>query len=132
MCRGSCAEGESDEPEDTVAGTLQTHARDVADFIHQNIRSPPVLLGHSFGGLIIQYYISNLGNNQLKENLSLELRGVVLVCSVPPSGNSGLVWRYLILKPIAAFKHRLGLLLHCTDLDFAELYLGNVIHHPSL
>ncbi|GAU42241.1 hypothetical protein TSUD_351510 [Trifolium subterraneum] len=104
MCRGSCAEGESDEPEDTVAGTLQTHARDVADFIHQNIRSPPVLLGHSFGGLIIQYYISNLGNNQLKENLSLELRGVVLVCSVPPSGNSGLVWRYLILKPIAAFK----------------------------
>ncbi|KAK2359337.1 alpha/beta-Hydrolases superfamily protein [Trifolium repens] len=96
-------QGESDEPEDTVAGTLQTHAGDVADFIHQNITAPPVLLGHSFGGLIIQYYISNLGNNKLKENLYPELRGAVLVCSVPPSGNSGLVWRYLISKPIAAF-----------------------------
>jgi triacylglycerol esterase/lipase EstA (alpha/beta hydrolase family) len=45
--------------------------RDVADFIHRNIRSPPVLLGHSFGGLIIQYYISNLGNNKLKGTLLL-------------------------------------------------------------
>ncbi|XP_012567997.2 uncharacterized protein [Cicer arietinum] len=97
-------QGESDQPADTVAGTLQTHARDVADFIHQNIRSPPVLLGHSFGGLIIQYYISNLGNDKLKENLYPELRGAALVCSVPPSGNSGLVWRYLFSKPIAAFK----------------------------
>ncbi|GKU97581.1 hypothetical protein SLEP1_g10713 [Rubroshorea leprosula] len=32
------------------------------------------------------------------------LLGAVLVCSVPPSGNSGLVWRYLFSKPIAAFK----------------------------
>lgn len=97
-------QGESDEPEDSVAGTLETHARDVADFIYRNIQSPPILLGHSFGGLIIQYYISNLGNDKLKENLYPELRGAVLVCSVPPTGNSGLVWRYLISKPIAAFK----------------------------
>ncbi|XP_058736267.1 uncharacterized protein LOC131608753 [Vicia villosa] len=97
-------QGESDEPKDKVAGTLQTHARDVADFIHRNIGSPPVLLGHSFGGLIIQYYISNLGNGRLKENLYPELIGAVLVCSVPPSGNSGLVWRYLFSKPVAAFK----------------------------
>nr|AFK45210.1 unknown [Lotus japonicus] len=97
-------QGESDVPADSVAGTLQTHARDVADFIHQQVRSPPVLLGHSFGGLIIQYYISSLGSNGLKENLYPKLRGAVLVCSVPPSGNSGLVWRYLFSKPIAAFK----------------------------
>ncbi|KAL5096022.1 hypothetical protein RYX36_000349 [Vicia faba] len=97
-------QGESDEPNDTVAGTLQTHARDVADFIHQNIQSPPVLIGHSFGGLIVQYYISSLGNDKLKENLYQELRGAVLVCSVPPSGNGGLVWRYLFSKPVAAFK----------------------------
>ncbi|KAI5432395.1 uncharacterized protein LOC127128727 [Lathyrus oleraceus] len=97
-------QGESDEPVDSVAGTLQTHARDVADFIHRNVQSPPVLLGHSFGGLIVQYYISNLGNDRFKENLYPELIGAVLVCSVPPSGNSGLVWRYLFSKPVAAFK----------------------------
>ncbi|KAJ1443241.1 Alpha/Beta hydrolase fold [Sesbania bispinosa] len=97
-------QGESDAPADSVAGTLQTHARDVANFIDQKIKSPPVLLGHSFGGLIIQYYISNLGSDKLKENLYPKLRGAVLACSVPPSGNSGLVWRYLFSNPIAAFK----------------------------
>lgn len=31
--------------------------------------SPPVLLGHSFGGLILQYYIANLKNNQASGKL---------------------------------------------------------------
>ncbi|XP_027928315.1 uncharacterized protein LOC114185028 isoform X2 [Vigna unguiculata] len=96
-------QGESDAPADSVAGTLQTHARDVADFICRNIRSPPVLVGHSFGGLIIQYYISNLGSDNLKD-LFPQLKGAGLVCSVPPSGNSGIVWRYILSKPITAFK----------------------------
>ncbi|KAF2313781.1 hypothetical protein GH714_013362 [Hevea brasiliensis] len=38
------------------------------------------------------------------QKLYPDLAGAVLVCSVPPSGNSGLVWRYLFSKPIAAFK----------------------------
>lgn len=65
-----------------------------------------MLLGHSFGGLIIQYYIANVKNNQAIEMESFypKLTGAALVCSVPPSGNSGLVWRYLFSKPIAAFK----------------------------
>ncbi|EOY04180.1 Alpha/beta-Hydrolases superfamily protein [Theobroma cacao] len=100
------AQGESDAPSGTVAGSLQTHAGDVADFIQRNLSSPPVLLGHSFGGLIIQYYIANMRNEQSFEMDTLypKLTGAVLVCSVPPSGNSGLVWRYLFTKPIAAFK----------------------------
>ncbi|KAK8588634.1 hypothetical protein V6N13_087541 [Hibiscus sabdariffa] len=99
-------QGESDAPSGTVAGTLQTHAGDVADFIERNLRLPPVLLGHSFGGLIIQYYIANMRHKPLPEmqNLYPKLKGAALICSVPPSGNSGLVWRYLFSKPIAAFK----------------------------
>nr|XP_009766831.1 PREDICTED: uncharacterized protein LOC104218128 isoform X2 [Nicotiana sylvestris]XP_016447352.1 PREDICTED: uncharacterized protein LOC107772369 isoform X2 [Nicotiana tabacum] len=103
-------QGESDSPAAAVAGTLQTHAGDIADFIHKEIELPPVLLGHSFGGLIVQYYIANIRSEAVKgsdsENKSLlpSLAGAVLVCSVPPSGNSGLVWRYLFSKPIAAFK----------------------------
>ncbi|KAG2710698.1 hypothetical protein I3760_04G040600 [Carya illinoinensis] len=70
------------------------------------VSSPPVLLGHSFGGLIIQYYIANLKKNQALEMETFypKLAGAALVCSVPPSGNSGLVWRYVFSKPIAAFK----------------------------
>ncbi|EFH45042.1 hypothetical protein ARALYDRAFT_356158 [Arabidopsis lyrata subsp. lyrata] len=43
------------------------------------------------------------------ENAFPELSGAVLVCSVPPSGNSGLVLRYLFSKPVAAFKVTLSL-----------------------
>lgn len=63
------------------------------------------MLGHSFGGLIVQYYIACIRNKDIVgKNSPPELAGAVLVCSVPPSGNSGLVWRYLFSKPIAAFK----------------------------
>ncbi|GMN28092.1 hypothetical protein TIFTF001_001912 [Ficus carica] len=58
-------QGESDAPAGSVAGTLETHAGDISDFINRNLKSPPVLLGHSFGGLIIQYYIASLKNDQL-------------------------------------------------------------------
>ncbi|KAF8036878.1 hypothetical protein BT93_C2565 [Corymbia citriodora subsp. variegata] len=99
-------QGESDAPSAPVAGSLQTLAADVADFIDKKLSSPPVLLGHSFGGLIVQYYITNIKDEQYRERDGLfpDLAGAVLVCSVPPSGNSGIVWRYLFTKPIAAFK----------------------------
>ncbi|XP_038896062.1 phospholipase YtpA [Benincasa hispida] len=104
-------QGESDTPSASVAGTLQTHASDIADFIHRSFSTPPVLLGHSFGGLIVQYYIANSkhGDSSDAEKLFPRLTGAVLICSVPPSGNSGLVQRYLFTKPIAAFKVTLSL-----------------------
>ncbi|KAL4373552.1 uncharacterized protein [Arachis hypogaea] len=49
-------------------------------------------------------YLSFSIISPLWEATTLKLRGAILVCSVPPSGNSGLVWRYLFTKPIAAFK----------------------------
>ncbi|XP_052204269.1 uncharacterized protein LOC127809483 isoform X2 [Diospyros lotus] len=98
--------GESDAPPGPVAGSLQTHAADVANFIRKEIRLPPVMLGHSFGGLIVQYYIASIRSEQIldKESMHPDIAGAVLICSVPPSGNSGLVWRYLFSKPITAFK----------------------------
>ncbi|KAJ9173058.1 hypothetical protein P3X46_016234 [Hevea brasiliensis] len=101
-------QGESDGPAGSFAGSLETHAGDIADFIQKKLKLPPVLLGHSFGGLIIQYFIANIRNKQLIEMKKLcpypDLAGAVLVCCVPPSGNSGLVWRYLFSKPITALK----------------------------
>ncbi|KAF2933661.1 uncharacterized protein [Oryza sativa Japonica Group] len=100
------AQGESSVPPEKVAGTLETHTGDIADFIRKEVSLPPVLIGHSFGGLIVQQYISCLGGSEL---LHPKLAGAVLVCSVPPSGNSGLVWRYLLTKPVAAIKVTLSL-----------------------
>ncbi|XP_030451342.1 uncharacterized protein LOC115673340 [Syzygium oleosum] len=99
-------QGERDEPSAPVAGSLQTHAADVADFIDIKLSLPPVLIGHSFGGLVVQHYIANMRNQQCTERDGLfpDLEGAVLVCSVPPSGNSRMAWRYLFTKPIAAFK----------------------------
>ncbi|PIA33286.1 hypothetical protein AQUCO_04100010v1 [Aquilegia coerulea] len=104
-------QGESDVSSGPAAGTLQTHAMDVANFVEKEINIPPVLIGHSFGGLIVQSYISNMSNTSFSgsNNMHPELAGAILVCSVPPSGNSGLVWRYLFSKPIAAFKVTMSL-----------------------
>ncbi|KAF0931897.1 hypothetical protein E2562_007089, partial [Oryza meyeriana var. granulata] len=128
------AQGESSIPAEKVAGTLETHTGDIADFIRKEISLPPVLIGHSFGGLIVQQYISclqepykfqshicaelpiterflNYLNSKEKgsELVHPRLAGAVLVCSVPPSGNSGLVWRYLLTRPVAAVKVTLSL-----------------------
>ncbi|KAH9606500.1 hypothetical protein KSS87_016444 [Heliosperma pusillum] len=54
------AQGESDTPPGKVAGTLETHAADIAHFIKKELTSQPVLIGHSFGGLIVQYYLSSI------------------------------------------------------------------------
>ncbi|MFS8016798.1 putative alpha/beta hydrolase-1 [Helianthus anomalus] len=85
---------------------LQTHAADIADFIKNQTTLSPVLIGHSFGGLVVQYYLANL-----EKDSSGNLAGAVLICSVPPTGNSGLVWRYLFTKPVAAFKVTMSLAL---------------------
>ncbi|KAK1298500.1 hypothetical protein QJS10_CPB14g00360 [Acorus calamus] len=111
-------QGESDVPAGAnVAGSLETHASDVADYVQKEVRSPPVLFGHSFGGLIVQSYISSMSGQQMFRPSPSSgsmfthptLSGAVLICSVPPSGNSGLVWRYLMTKPIAALKVTLSL-----------------------
>ncbi|ERN03990.1 hypothetical protein AMTR_s00079p00138710 [Amborella trichopoda] len=107
-------QGESDVPTGPVAASLQTHASDVAHFIREEIGSQSVLIGHSFGGLIVQSYISNMirplkSSNSEREDSYPELAGAILICSVPPSGNSGLVWRYVFSRPAAAFKVTLSL-----------------------
>jgi len=88
-------QGESDIPSGSVAGSLQTHARDVAHFIKHNFSFPPILVGHSFGGLIVQFYLSNVSTNfdmPTRKDEGWEepyptLAAAVLVCSVPPTGN---------------------------------------------
>lgn len=105
-------QGASDPPLDPgPAGTIQSHARDIAHFISQRCQRPPVLIGHSFGGLIVQYYLSQVGTERTSSygEPYPPLGGAVLVCSVPPTGNTAVVKRFLMSKPIASIKVTLSL-----------------------
>ena len=93
-------QGASDMPPDTdaaVAGTIETHATDVASFC-ASLPAPPVLVGHSFGGLIAQRVAADIGAT------SPSLAGLALVASVPPTGNGLMVGRFLRRAPLASLK----------------------------
>ena len=66
-----------------AAGTLEQHAEDVAS-LARSLPSPPVLVGHSFGGLVVQQCVSS-------RVAAPPVAGVALLCSVPPDGNSAMV-----------------------------------------
>ena len=93
-CVSLRAHGESERPKDpkaTVAGSLERHAEDIADILEQNetlrgCERPAVLFGHSFGGLVAQ---------QCFADGRAHVSGLGLLASVPPSGNSEMVKRFL-------------------------------------
>ena len=94
-----------------VAGTLEEHAADVASFVRELEKEGQqvVLLGHSFGGLIT-----------LRAALDLDLAGLILLCSVPPSGNVGIILRSLFRAPLQAFRITWGFISRAFERD-AEL-----------
>ncbi|CAI5945695.1 unnamed protein product [Closterium sp. NIES-64] len=113
-------QGGSDVPNAPVAGTVQvrsdsaqSHAADVANVIRQLVGRPPVLVGHSFGGLIVQAYLADVANNWESSKDDgvpfAPLTGAVLACSVPPTGNMELVKRYMRTRPILSIKITLSL-----------------------
>jgi pimeloyl-ACP methyl ester carboxylesterase len=67
-----------------AAGTLEEHAADVASLARALPGGPPVLVGHSFGGLVVQQCVSARAD-------APPVAGVALLCSVPPDGNSAMV-----------------------------------------
>ena len=89
---------------------IRTHVRDLDAFLRglsdndsnclglELGENPRIaLIGHSFGGLTImkwleQYYAED---NEDSEKLGINLAGVSLLCSVPPSGNGKMTMRFL-------------------------------------
>ena len=106
------AQGESDKGNLKVSGDLKSHVADIASFVGTLAR-PPVLIAHSFGGLVAEAYATYLdskqpndgdgvnkggqkGNNSFKweSNTALpSLSGLALLSSVPPSGNKDIIIR---------------------------------------
>ena len=93
-CVSLRAHGASERPKDpkaTVAGSLERHAEDIAEILERNetlrgCERPAVLFGHSFGGLVAQ---------QCFADGRAHVSGLGLLASVPPSGNSEMVKRFL-------------------------------------
>jgi pimeloyl-ACP methyl ester carboxylesterase len=85
-------QGGSDRGDLKVSGDLESHANDLASFISSlpssTTSQPPILVGHSFGGLLVEKYASQLGQSDRPT-----IAGVALLCSVPPSGNKDIVVR---------------------------------------
>lgn len=92
-----------------VAGTLEEHAADVASFVAhlEGQGQKVILLGHSFGGLITLQAAADLKN----------LAGLILLCSVPPSGNVGIILRSLFRAPLQAFRITWGFISRSFESD---------------
>eukprot|EP00293_Proteomonas_sulcata_P001894 CAMPEP_0184327000 /NCGR_PEP_ID=MMETSP1049-20130417/142863_1 /TAXON_ID=77928 /ORGANISM="Proteomonas sulcata, Strain CCMP704" /LENGTH=368 /DNA_ID=CAMNT_0026649231 /DNA_START=246 /DNA_END=1352 /DNA_ORIENTATION=- len=87
----------SPQAEGVKSVKLQEHTEDLGAFISEVLPpgSEPVLVGHSFGGMYAQ---------KVAESGKVPLKGLAMLCSVAPSGNSGTVGRYIFSQPFLAWK----------------------------
>lgn len=69
--------------------SVKEYIEDVKQIVHE-IDGPVFIIGHSMGGFILQHYFKTLSDN---------VKGIVLLCSVPSHGLWGLVGRLLINYP---------------------------------
>lgn len=63
---------------------------------------PPVVVAHSFGGLAVMKALEE------DPKLASRLSGIVMMCSVPPSGNGRMTMRYLRRSLIDSYKITVG------------------------
>lgn len=97
-------QGNSPVPEQDckAAGTLASHAQDVADVVGALGRTP-VMVGHSFGGLILQAYLAQAAQQAESDAADFPLPpGNVFLCSSPPDKID--VMRYMRNAPLLSVK----------------------------
>eukprot|EP00892_Ulva_mutabilis_P001044 jgi/Ulvmu1/10940/UM007_0119.1 len=86
------------EERGAAAGTLLSHAADVATAI-KTLPAAPILVGHSFGGLVLQRYLT--AHRDDPEQFP-DVAGVVLMGSSPPNGTD--FTRYIVNSPVQSIK----------------------------
>ena len=112
---------------------LQSLSNKSPNNIGLNLGDDPkiVLIGHSFGGLTIMKFLEEYYSNSLltknNEDERINLAGVGLVCSVPPSGNGPMTLRYLFRSLRDSYKITVGFAMKkaIVDKDLCrELFFG--------
>ncbi|MFG1488837.1 alpha/beta hydrolase [Oceanospirillum sp. HFRX-1_2] len=88
--------GRSSSPDPTGQYSLKDYAQDLEDAIRtieQNHKQPPLLVGHSMGGMVVQRFLTqHVG------------RGAVLLCSIPPQGMMPLSIQSLWCNPFTTLE----------------------------
>ncbi|GAX28414.1 hypothetical protein FisN_4Hh395 [Fistulifera solaris] len=82
----------------------------------------PTVVCHSFGGLAVMKY--------LEQNPASKFSGIVMMCSVPPSGNGKMTMRYLKRSLIDSWKITAGFAMKrvlTNDVLCRELFFGGMI-----
>jgi pimeloyl-ACP methyl ester carboxylesterase len=82
----------------SASGTLASHAADVAEVI-RHIGKPPVLVGHSFGGLIMQRYAIEAASGSSGYP---PVRALAFLASSSPTGTD--FGRFFKRAPVMSFK----------------------------
>ncbi len=95
---------------------IDEHVHDVTDFIQHVISEggnqlKPVILSHSFGGLAVMKYLEKNLFGTSSNPVEIPLSGVVMMCSVPPSGNGRMTQRFLFRSLKDSWKITAGLAL---------------------
>lgn len=94
--------GTSPSPEPSARRIrVDEHTADLSAFLRAVVGRPAYLVGHSYGGAYVQKLLEQ-GEPAL---------GAVLLCSVPPSGNGAMVWRFLRRSPAGALRITRGFAL---------------------
>lgn len=88
--------GRSSSPDPSGQYSLKNYADDLKDAIQtieQSHKQPPLLVGHSMGGMVVQRFLS--------QHIA---RGAVLLCSIPPQGIMPLSLQSLWCNPLVALE----------------------------
>eukprot|EP00984_Skeletonema_dohrnii_P025673 scaffold14845_cov115-Skeletonema_dohrnii-CCMP3373.AAC.5 len=90
-----------------------------------------VLIGHSFGGLTIMKWLERMYGDNNDDNSNspkdINLAGVGLMCSVPPSGNGAMTMRFIRRSLVDAWKITAGFVMKKAITDKAicrDLFFG--------
>lgn len=86
---------------------INEHAQDLESFLSQlpdmvGTDEKPIIISHSFGGLAVMKYLERNPEKASK------LGGIIIMCSVPPSGNGKMTMRYLSRSLVDSWKITAG------------------------
>lgn len=98
-CHAVSLRGTSGSPCEESSVKISQHVKDLTAFVNgplaaEGSGAPPVIVGHSFGGASLLKYLE----------AGCPASAAVLLCSVPPSGNSPMTLRFLRRSPLNCWR----------------------------
>ena len=93
----------------------------------------PIVVSHSMGGVVVMKFLEKMARSKDLQPSEL-FRGIVSMCSVPPSGNSKTTMRYLRRSLVDTYKITVGFVLKkviTDDVICRECFFGGTGKGPE-